>query len=64
MDAITTFMGLQNIDRPREILKKLYRVCRGFFCAACSFLPPEDSQNLGVLTACGADQLWAEESIV
>jgi len=61
---ITTNAGLQNIEKPTEIINELRRVCKGKFFAICGFCPEADFENKKVLEQWGIDKLWIKDRLV
>jgi len=55
---ITTFLGLQNILKPDDIVLELKRICTNRFYSISSFCPENDSVNNEVLEKFGIDKMW------
>lgn len=60
--VMTTFVGLQNIEKPGNTLAELRRISSGIFYSVCSFCSENDEANRSVLRKSGTEYMWLKES--
>jgi len=53
ISLLTTFVGLNNIQNPGNLLEELYRIVNGTFIAVSSFYPEDDKENGAVIEEAG-----------
>jgi ubiquinone/menaquinone biosynthesis C-methylase UbiE/uncharacterized protein YbaR (Trm112 family) len=61
---ITSFVGLQNIDNPDNIISELKRISSGEFYSVCSFCSEDDDINRADLRKSGIESMYLKKKHV
>ncbi len=58
IQVLTTYLGLQNIENPGNVLSELNRICSAFFYSICNLCSEEDETNRSALRKFGLESMY------
>jgi len=64
VEALTTNVGLPNIEEPGNLLKELHRIVSGKFLAISNFLPEDDEENGKVIREAGLEAMVYRKKVL